>query len=188
MPSHHLKRYKLLDYSKIEDTLKLLVKAKPLQRILICGYPIWVDTDRYENLLEHGCVCAKCGLKGSFAAIEKETSSKDKYHINIYGTRKDSGKHILLTKDHIFPRAMGGLDIMENYQTLCMDCNLEKKNNPGMSVEEAIAAGLTTEEIQKQLAIVNAARDELNQAQQKLALAKEEYYKLFPPRDKSEFK
>ena len=183
-----LKRYKLLDFNKIQDTLKLLVTAKPLGRVLVYGYPIWTDTDRYESLYVHGCKCAKCGLEASFAAIEKETSSKDKFHINIYGTRKSDGKHIQMTKDHIFPRAMGGMDIIENYQTLCESCNSKKKDNSDMSIQEAIEKGLTTQEIQDALVILNKKKAILAQAQKELAQANNTFHQLLPKRDKREFK
>ena len=187
MAKSRLKRYKLLEFDKLQDTLKLLVTAKPLGRALIQGYTIWTDTDRYESLYVHGCKCAKCGLEASFAAIEKETSSKDKFHINVYGTRKSDGKHIVLTKDHIYPRSMGGLDIMENYQTLCASCNCNKNNKAEISIEEAIEKGLTTQEIQDKLIELNAARDEFNKAQEKLVKIKAEYQQLMPKRDKKEF-
>ena len=106
MSKARTKRYKLLEMDKLQDILKLLTISRPLGRVLIQGYPIWTDTDRYESLYIHGCKCAKCGLKASFAAIEKNTDSKDKFHINIYGTRKSDGKHIQLTKDHIYPRCL----------------------------------------------------------------------------------
>lgn len=187
MAKSRLKRYKLLEFDKLQDTLKLLVTARPLQRVLIKGYPIWTETDRYESLYVHGCKCAKCGLEASFAAIEKETSSKDKFHINVYGTRKSDGKHIVLTKDHIYPRSMGGLDIMENYQTLCASCNVNKNNTAEISVEEAIERGLTTREVQDKLVELNKARDEFNKAQEKLKKVKAEYQMLIPKRDKKEF-
>ena len=117
----------------------------------------------------------------------KETSSKDKFHINVYGTRKSDGKHIVLTKDHIYPRSMGGLDIMENYQTLCASCNCNKNNEAEISVEEAIEKGLTTQEIQDKLIELNAARDEFNKAQERLTKIKAEYQQLMPKRDKKEF-
>lgn len=106
MSKARTKRYKLLEMDKLQDTLKLLTISRPLGRVLIQGYPIWTDTDRYESLYTHGCKCAKCGLEASFAAIEKNTDSKDKFHINIYGTRKSDGRHIQLTKDHIYPRCL----------------------------------------------------------------------------------
>lgn len=183
-----LKRYKLLDFNKIQDTLKLLVTAKPLGRVLIYGYPIWTDTDRYESLYVHGCKCAKCGLEASFAAIEKDATSKDKFHINVYGTRKSDGKHIQMTKDHIFPRAMGGMDIIENYQTLCESCNSKKNDNSTMSIQEAIERGLTTREIQDALVILNEKKAILEQAQKEFAQANNIFHQLLPKRDKREFK
>ena len=195
MSKGRLKRYKLLDFDKLEDTLKLLVKAQPLGRVLIHGYPIWTDTDRYENLLVHGCKCAKCGLEASFAAIEKDITSKDKFHINVYGTRKSDGKHIQMTKDHIYPRALGGLDIIENYQTLCESCNSNKNNTTDMSVEEAIEKGLTTQEIQDKLVILREKEEEMNkrkawfdEARRDWANTQREFHELLPKRDKREFK
>ena len=187
MAKSRLKRYKLLEFDRLQDTLKLLVTSKPLGRVLIQGYPIWTDTDRYESLYVHGCKCAKCGLEASFAAIEKETYSKDKFHINIYGTRKEDGKHILLTKDHIYPRAMGGLDIMENYQTLCSSCNGKKSNKTDISIEEAIEKGYTTKEIQDTLIILNQKKIELEKLQKEYDTINNKFHSLLPNRDKGEF-
>lgn len=76
---------------------------------------------------------------------------------------------------------------MENYQTLCASCNTKKNDIPDMSVQEAIAAGLTTQEIQDALVIVNEAREEFKQAEQKLRAAKAKFSELLPKRDKKEF-
>lgn len=76
---------------------------------------------------------------------------------------------------------------MENYQTLCASCNTKKNDIPDMSVQEAIAAGLTTQEIQDALAVVNEAREEFKQAEQKLRTAKAKFSELLPKRDKKEF-
>ena len=75
---------------------------------------------------------------------------------------------------------------MENYQTLCASCNTKKNDTPDMSVQEAIAAGLTTQEIQDTLVEVNAARDEFKQAEKKLQAAKAKFFELLPKRDKKE--
>ena len=76
---------------------------------------------------------------------------------------------------------------MENYQTLCASCNTKKSDTPDMSIQEAVAAGLTTQEIQDALAIVNEAREEFKQAEQKLQAAKAKFSELLPKRDKKEF-
>ena len=31
-----------------------------------------------------------------------------------------------MTKDHVIPKAKGGVDRLRNYQTLCFDCNKKK--------------------------------------------------------------
>lgn len=76
---------------------------------------------------------------------------------------------------------------MKNYQTLCVSCNTKKNDTPDMSVEEAIAAGLTTQEIQDALVSVNEAREEFKQAERKLQAAKAKFSELLPKRDKKEF-
>lgn len=42
---------------------------------------------------------------------------------------RSSLKHgVILHVDHIIPRSKGGADVLDNYQTLCADCNLGKSN------------------------------------------------------------
>lgn len=182
-----LKRYKLLDFNKIEDILRILVISKPLGKINIEGYPICTDTDRYENLYVNGLVCKSCGLKASFAAIEKNSDSKNKFHINFYGTRATDGKDLLLTKDHIYPRSLGGLDSINNYQTLCASCNGNKRNRTTMSVEEAIVNNYTTKEIQETLLALNLKKIELERVQKEYDRLSNKLRILIPKRDKSEF-
>ena len=57
----------------------------------------------------------------------------------------------------------------------------------GRTSSEAIEKGLTTQEIQDKLIELNAARDEFNKAQERLAKIKAEYQQLMPKRDKKEF-
>ena len=156
-----LKRYKTIAKDEIESCLKALVKCKDLDRVILRGYKIVVDTDRYENLYYHKCKCAKCGLEASFAAIEKNKHSKDKFHLNIYGIDKN-GKEICLTKDHIYPRSLGGFDALDNYQVLCEKCNKLKGDTTEMSAEEAIAAGYTCQEAVDIVKELDLKRKELN--------------------------
>lgn len=41
---------------------------------------------------------------------------------------KGSGEGAILQVDHIIPRSRGGKDSMDNYQTLCRECNIGKSN------------------------------------------------------------
>lgn len=70
------------------------------------------------------CVC--CGLEGKFLALE-QCRCKDEeslYHFNMYGFV--NGREILFTKDHILPKSKGGTNTLDNYQTMCVQCNAEK--------------------------------------------------------------
>lgn len=90
------------------------------------GYEIYTQSGRYWNFERHGFKCCKCGLEASFAAIEKKSNSK-KYHINLYGI--ENGEEVLFTKDHIFPKSLGGKNVNKNYQTMCEKCNSKKHND-----------------------------------------------------------
>jgi len=88
------------------------------------GDIINVQSARYR-LFAKSVVCVKCGIAGSFFAKERHAPSKGRYHFNLYAVRED-GKEILMTKDHIVPRAKGGKDTDSNYQTMCSPCNQKK--------------------------------------------------------------
>ena len=64
------------------------------------------------------CVC--CGIEGKKVFIEKSPTDQSPY-FNLYA--QANGKLILLTKDHIKPKSLGGMDIHSNYQTMCSTCN-----------------------------------------------------------------
>lgn len=98
------------------------------------GEMVRMTSQRYELFKEKGMVCVKCGLVGTYFALEKD-SHKDpdgefhtkSFHFNLYGINQD-GKEIMLTKDHILPKSKGGKSILENYQTMCSTCNWDKGN------------------------------------------------------------
>jgi len=74
--------------------------------------------------------CRKCNLKGIFFAKERTNhlnSITQSYHLNLYGYNSN-GDEIMLTKDHIKPKAKGGQDILMNMDCLCKLCNEEKGN------------------------------------------------------------
>jgi hypothetical protein len=78
-----------------------------------------MNSSRYfvfkENL---SCVC--CGLQGTKIILEQHPSDKSP-HFNLYGF--ENNKLVLMTKDHVQPKAYGGLDTHSNYQTMCAICN-----------------------------------------------------------------
>ena len=90
------------------------------------GDLINMASDRYKTFAKHGVKCVTCGLEGTRFYKEKNQPHEG-YHFNLYGVN-EAGEEVLMTKDHIIPKAKGGKDILENYQTMCTVCNIEKSN------------------------------------------------------------
>lgn len=107
------------------------------------GCTVKMRNQKHAMFAEKGTSCVVCGLKGEFFALERDKNlgasvlrnkkNIRRYQFNLYG-KKDE-KEILLTKDHIIPRSMGGKDSVHNYQPMCQICNLEKGNKLETEVE-----------------------------------------------------
>ena len=93
------------------------------------GSKMFLTSSRYRNFKKNGITCKKCGLVGKFFGKEMDavqsSSGCEKWHFNLYAIRKD-GSEVLMTKDHIVPKAKGGINHIDNYQTMCVKCNRKK--------------------------------------------------------------
>ena len=93
---------------------------------------------RYQTFIQSGCDCVVCGLKGTVMYKERNyfsgnvQNTNGSYHFNLYGEDK-FGDEVLLTKDHIIAKSLGGSNGVNNMQTMCSRCNLDKG---AMTVEE----------------------------------------------------
>lgn len=70
-----------------------------------------------------GLDCVTCGAQGAFFALE--SAAAETPHLNLYA-RNGKGEEVLMTKDHIKPKARGGENAMDNYQPMCVVCNGKK--------------------------------------------------------------
>jgi len=86
-----------------------------------------MTSQRLQLFKQKGCSCVVCGLEGSFFAVEIACGHENP-HINLYAINS-KGEEVLMTKDHILPRSRGGENTQENYQTMCIDCNMDKGNS-----------------------------------------------------------
>jgi len=92
------------------------------------GHMVKMYSQRYQLFAVKGVKgveCVGCGLKGEYFGLEKNKGQEgNRYHFNLYGIR--DGAEVLITKDHIVPKSKGGQNILDNYQVMCFNCNIEK--------------------------------------------------------------
>jgi len=92
------------------------------------GNLVSLASHRYQTFKKSGVSCVECGLEGKFFALERhanEVKENYKWHFNLYGYN-ENGDEVMLTKDHVKPKSKGGENNIDNYQTLCYNCNTKK--------------------------------------------------------------
>ena len=97
--------------------------SKKKESIIVDGYQVYTKSLRYMTFYQKGVVCPCCGRKGSYFKLEGTNGNPNRRHFNLYcedGT--------LMTKDHIIPKSLGGLDTVANLQPMCKECNAKKGN------------------------------------------------------------
>ena len=117
--------YLRLSTHSIEEILPLIKEEE--ETISLGEFNPKVKSSRFKTFAK-STKCVKCGIEGSFFALERHRFGKRKHstpHLNFYGITED-GKEVLMTSDHIIPRALGGGDAMSNRQCMCQPCNSEK--------------------------------------------------------------
>jgi len=90
------------------------------------GQSVRMTSWRYRTFARKGLKCVRCGIEGKFFSLEKSHLNDKRYHFNLYAI--EGGKPILMTKDHIVPKSMGGTECFENLQPMCTRCNCNKGN------------------------------------------------------------
>jgi 5-methylcytosine-specific restriction endonuclease McrA len=130
----------------VEEVLPLIVytpkelsaKSFPDAMKVIGGDPINVSSLKLQTFKSSGTRCRICGAKGSYFAKERYPSEPH-YHLNLYCLKGD--EEVLMTKDHIIPVSKGGRDRLNNYQTLCIECNRKKASTTAQRVKKAKLKG-----------------------------------------------
>lgn len=113
----------------INDSLDSLPSKK---EFVVNGisYTVNMTSLRYQTFLK-SISCVKCGLVGSVMRLEfckGHTPVHSTPHFNLYGVNS-KGIYVMLTKDHIMPKAKGGSDKIDNLQTMCATCNFKKSDS-----------------------------------------------------------
>ena len=84
-----------------------------------------IKTRRAKVYFKKGFDCVKdgCVVEGLYFALDLDMGGG--IHLDLYGLEED-GTEVLMTIDHIHPRAKGGKDTTKNYQPMCVVCNFIK--------------------------------------------------------------
>jgi hypothetical protein len=119
------------------DEVLPFITMKESVRLYTCGnktYSVKMHSHRYWTF-KAGTKCVACGLEGTKFVLERHTANSAP-HFNFYG--EENGDLILMTKDHIQAKSLGGKDRLDNYETMCSICN-NLKSNYNMSVLQVCA-------------------------------------------------
>lgn len=111
----------------IKDVLPFAGRAAPKRIYCVqdIKYKIKMNSLRYQTF-KKSLNCVYCGLTGDFFLLQC-LSLQETPHFNLYHSNFDD-ELVLMTKDHIQPKSKGGLDHIDNLQTLCFNCNIEKSD------------------------------------------------------------
>jgi hypothetical protein len=113
----------------IEEVLDFIVNNKKSDGAIRIydGYQVKMFSLRYKTFAK-SLVCVNCGITGEYFAIERVIGNDSpRFHFNLYA-KLNTGEEVLITKDHIIPKSLGGKDCISNMQTMCKVCNEMKMN------------------------------------------------------------
>lgn len=90
------------------------------------SYVVKMNSQRYF-VFRDSCSCVACGLTGTKMILEQHPGDKTA-HFNLYA--EEDTELVLMTKDHIRAKSVGGEDRLDNFATCCQICNNIKANYP----------------------------------------------------------
>lgn len=111
----------------LQEAIEPIPKIRRSRKLInLDGDAVNICSLRLFTFKSKGTVCRGCGIIGS--KIYKEKTKKDKrFHLNLYAINS-SGHEVLMTKDHIIPKSLGGKNHITNLQPMCTNCNNKKGN------------------------------------------------------------
>lgn len=117
-------------------------------RFTVSGQQLYLYNKNYKLFKRKGVTCVNCNRSANLVVVEG-TGHKNFIDANFYHVPEDpTKKAILMTKDHRVPRALGGKDMIPNYNVMCARCNNKKadKIDPTLSENEIKQYSYTPEE------------------------------------------
>lgn len=81
---------------------------------------------RAQVVARDNFTCSCCGRKADKVALVRHKNQATTHVYMSFFAVEEDGKYIEYTKDHIIPKALGGMNSMNNYQCMCQSCNATK--------------------------------------------------------------
>lgn len=82
----------------------------------------------FKSLRGQPIKCYKCGCTADRWIADKHSNDRQGPPVlNLYATAK-KGELVLMTRDHIIPKSVGGVDRIENLRPACAVCNEGRGN------------------------------------------------------------
>lgn len=137
--AHHVNRLKerpqkrLLGEFTVDDVMPFITSGETKKDYVCNGqtYVVRMNSQRYF-VFRDSLSCVSCGLVGTKMMLEQHPGDKSA-HFNLYA--EENGELVLMTKDHIRAKSVGGEDRHSNYQTMCSICN-NIKASEAVSLED----------------------------------------------------
>jgi hypothetical protein len=111
-------------------------------------------------------VCFCCGIIADRWVVGKHKHDRVGVPVmNLYALNQKK-ELVMMTRDHIIPKSLGGIDIIENLRPACTLCNMLRGNelaeadllflkaNPGLQTASRIKKGLAS--LHKTIALINS--------------------------------
>ena len=115
---------KTINQYGLQEMLEWLKHAKKPFDYLPGGFKVHTNSNRLK-LFRQTQTCVACGIRGDHFQLNW-TKNDVIPHLNMYATK--NGASILMTRDHIEPKSLGGGNGLANSQVMCCHCNSKKGN------------------------------------------------------------
>lgn len=107
------------------------VLGQPSEHRLVQGKlvssPSGAELFKHLHSLNRTIRCFNCGCKADrWIADKGKTDKSNKPVLNLYGIRRK--KLVMINRDHIIPRSLGGVDAVKNLRAACDICNTKRGN------------------------------------------------------------
>lgn len=139
-----------------EECLNIpMVSHSARENITVDGYQVYRKSMRYATFYQKGVKCVCCGKEGTYFQLDADREGgniENRRHFNLYA---EDGT--LMTKDHILPKKWGGQDHIDNFQTMCKDCNEAKGSQYEIEIDGIVAISVqNTDNIHQYISLEDA--------------------------------